>query len=76
MTYYGDSDNINMLMQLGSNRTRAFFVNDHGLKGFAVRGVIGLLKDLEATPEWKEVTQYQHVDMQELCIELGKLKDA
>ena len=76
MTYYGDSDNVHMLMQLGNNKTRAYFVNENGLKGFIVRGVIGLLKDLEMTPEWKEVTQYQHVDMQTLCVELGSKKDA
>ena len=36
-SYYGDSHDVSWLMQRGSHRTRAYFVNSDLLKGFLVR---------------------------------------
>ena len=44
-SFYGDSEKVGIFMQKASHKTRAYYVNANGLKGFIVRNA--LFRDLE-----------------------------
>ena len=43
LSFYGDSDDVYILMQLVSHTTRAYLKNEQGLKGFLICGYIQCL---------------------------------
>ena len=44
-SFYGDSEKVGTFMQRASQKTRAYYINANGLKGFIVRNA--LFRDLE-----------------------------
>ena len=44
-SFYGDSEKVGTFMQRASQKTRAYYVNANGLKGFLVRNA--LFRELE-----------------------------
>ena len=62
MSFYGDSDEVYMLLRTASHKTRAFITNAKGLKGFLVRGIISIIKEAISSGEIKEVIKYQNIN--------------
>ena len=40
LSFYGDSEQVGLLMQTASHKTRAYYINANGFSGFVVKSVI------------------------------------
>ena len=58
LSFYGDRDDVRILMQKVNHKTRAYFVNALGLRGFLEPGVHEILIEAEKSGELREVTKY------------------
>ena len=65
------------LLQKISHRSRAYFFNAHGLKGFLVTiSATGLLKRAKALGVLEEVTRWQHIDYPQLDRQLKQIESS
>ena len=69
--YYGYSSDVAVFMQKASNKTRAYYINANGFKGFVVISIVTILRRADTNSELAEVTKHQELDLQDL---LGKLE--
>ena len=62
-SYYGDSSEVANFMQKASNKTRAYYVNANGLKGFLVNSIVTILRRADTNSELAEATKHQELDL-------------
>jgi len=62
-SYFGDNDDVSIIMQNLSHKTRAYFVNADGLKGFLQDGPVRQLSDAKVTGKLKYLMRHQHIEL-------------
>ena len=50
-------------MQKLSHKTRAYIVNEKGLKGFVILSVATILKEAQKSGELDQATTHQHINL-------------
>ena len=73
LSYFGDDEAVSRLLQRLSHRSRAFFFNAKGLKGFLTVSVSTILERATAQDLLKEETKFQKVDVQSLIRALADI---
>ena len=70
-----DFDKVCTFMQKASKRTRSYYVNANGLRGFVIPCLITkYLKRAKDQNQLEEVTKHQLIDMDALFMLLDKMK--
>ena len=71
LSFFGDNDQVSNLMQTINHKTRAYFQNSAGLKGFLIKSYASILQQA-SEEDLKQMLKYQQVSM--ACV-LKKLRD-
>ena len=75
LSFYGFNFQVQNLMQKLSHKTRAYFVNAGGLKGFLVVGtVFAILKNTKARGKLGEITQYHQIEIELVLQQLESMQ--
>ena len=74
-SFMADCEDVSIFMQKASKKTRSYFVNAKGLKGFlAPISIIKFLKRAEYQNQISEVTKHQQINMNALFKSLDQIK--
>merc|ERR1719266_513850 len=75
LAFYGDREEVSEFMQKASHRTRSYYINANGLKGFiAAFSIINDVIKADSNGDLEEVTKYQKVDVQAVVKKLRCIK--